>query len=150
MMSFLLPALAVLVTGGIALRLWYRRWRQAKIESNRRVEAPNSHYSSTGVQNQVDRERWGGIQMNVLHPLNQEEVMRLLEVVDEDGVKSLSRRDRLFLDNMTLPRMGVCPASRMAGRCRPWHREPLPSASRSGDRAVAGAAGHVIRPGGAD
>lgn len=107
MISFLLPALAVLVTGGIALRLWYRRWRQAKIESNRRVEAPNSHYSSTGVLNQVDRERWGGIQMNVLHPLNQEEVMRLLQVVDEDGVKSLSRRDRLFLDNMTLPRMGV-------------------------------------------
>ena len=107
MMSFLLPALAALVVGGIALRIWYRRWRRAKIVANRRVEAPNSHYSSTGVQNQVDRERWGGIQMNVLHPLNQEEVMRLLELVDEDGVKSLSPRDRLFLDNMTLPRMGV-------------------------------------------
>ena len=107
MMSFLLPALAVVVTGGIALRLWYRRWRKAKIAANRRVEAPNSHYSSLGVQNQVDRERWGGIKMQALHPLNQEEVVRLLRVVDEDGVKSLSPRDRLFLDNMTLPRMGV-------------------------------------------
>ena len=107
MMSFLLPALAVLVTGGVALRIWYRNWRRAQIAAKRRVEAPNSHYSSVGVQNQVDRERWGGIKLNGLHPLNQEEVMRLLQVVDEDGVKSLSRRDRLFLDNMTLPRMGV-------------------------------------------
>ena len=100
-------ALAVLVTGGVALRLWYRRWRARKIAENRRVEAPNSHYSSTGVQNQIDRERWGGINLPSLHPLNREEVLRLLEVVDEDGIKSLSPRDRLFLDNMTLPRMGV-------------------------------------------
>ena len=107
MMSFLLPALALLVTGGIGLRIWYLRWRRAKIAANRRVEAPNSHYSSAGVQNQLDRERWGGIKLHGLHPLNQEEVARLLRVVDEDGVKSLSPRDRLFLDNMTLPRMGV-------------------------------------------
>ncbi len=107
MMSFLLPALAVVVTGGVALRIWYRIWRKRKIAANRRVEAPNSHYSSVGVQNQVDRERWGGIRLGGLHPLNQEEVVRLLAVVDEEGVKSLSPRDRLFLDNMTLPRMGV-------------------------------------------
>ena len=29
------------------------------------------------------------------------------KVVDADGIKSLSPKDRLFLDNMTLPRMGV-------------------------------------------
>ncbi|KPJ84376.1 MAG: hypothetical protein AMS19_00975 [Gemmatimonas sp. SG8_23] len=107
MMSFLFPALAVLVTGGIAARVWYRRWRARKIAENRRVEAPNSHYSSAGVQSQVDRERWGGINLRTLHPLNREEVLRLLSMVDEDGVKALSARDRLFLDNMTLPRMGV-------------------------------------------
>jgi hypothetical protein len=107
MMSFLLPALAVVVTGGIALRVWYRRWRKRRIADRRRVEAPNSHYSSVGVQNQVDRERWGGIRLGALHPLNREEVLRLLEMVDDEGVKILSPRDRLFLDNMTLPRMGV-------------------------------------------
>jgi hypothetical protein len=107
MMSFLLPALAVVVTGGIALRIWYRRWKKRQIAARRRIEAPNSHYSSVGVQNQVDRERWGGIRLGALHPLNREEVLRLLEVVDDEGVKSLSPRDRLFLDNMTLPRMGV-------------------------------------------
>jgi len=106
-MTFLLPTLVVLSVGGVALRVWYRRWRRRKTAEQRRVEAPNSHYSSAGVRNQEDRERWGGIPLSQLHPLNRDEVARLLHVVDEDGVKSLSRRDRLFLDNMTLPRMGV-------------------------------------------
>ena len=47
----------------------------------------------------------GDIRLPTLHPLNQEEVVRLLETVDADGVKSLSGRDRLFLDNMTIARM---------------------------------------------
>ena len=106
-MTILLPALLVTMMGGLAFRVWYRNWRKRQVAARRRVEAPNSHYSSTGVQNQVDRERWGGISMPKLHPLNQDEVVRLLEMVDADGVKSLSGRDRLFHDNMTLPRMGV-------------------------------------------
>ena len=106
-MTILLPALLVTMMGGLAFRVWYRNRRQRQIAARRRIEAPNSHYSSTGVQNQVDRERWGGISMPKLHPLNQDEVVRLLELVDADGVKSLSGRDRLFLDNMTLPRLAV-------------------------------------------
>jgi hypothetical protein len=107
MMTYLLPALVAVVVGGIGFRFWYREWRRRKIAERRRVEAPNSHYSSTGVRNQEDRERWGDINLGRLHPLNRDEVERLLDVVDADGVKSLSPRDRLFLDNMTLPRMGV-------------------------------------------
>lgn len=106
MMSYLLPALVLTTMGGFAFRLWYRRWRRRKIEENRRVEAPNSHYSSQGVRNQLDRERWSDINLRALHPLNRDEVERLLDVVDEEGIKALSGRDRLFLDNMTLPRMG--------------------------------------------
>lgn len=107
MMNILFPAVVVMMMGGVALRLWYRRWRRLRIVANRRVEAPNSHYSSSGVRNQEDRERWGGITLPRLHPLNQEEVVRLLGLVDIDGVKSLSGRERLFLDNMTIPRLGV-------------------------------------------
>lgn len=70
------------------------------------MEAPNSHYSSAGVRNLEDRERWGNINRVVLHPLNQEEVERLLVVLDVDGIRALSGRDRLFLENMTVPRMG--------------------------------------------
>ncbi|MDX1492602.1 MAG: hypothetical protein R3253_00905 [Longimicrobiales bacterium] len=107
MMEILLPAAGMAVVGGLALRVWYRRWKQRRIEANRKVEAPNSHYSSQGVRHQEDRERWRSINVGKLHPLNRDEVLRLLEVVDEDGVSSLSPKDRLFLDNMTLPRMGV-------------------------------------------
>lgn len=106
-MTILLPTAVAALVGGIALRIWYKRWKQRRIEANRRVEAPNSHYSSEGVRHQEDRERWRGIKLGQLHPLNRDEVLRLLEVVDEDGVSSLSAKDRLFLDNMTLPRMGV-------------------------------------------
>lgn len=106
-MSYILSALIASLTGGVTLRWWYRRRRQRRIEARRRVEAPNSHYSSALVREQLDRERWGGIVLGTLHPLNREEVLRLLDRVDEDGVRSLSPRDRLFLDNMTLPRMGV-------------------------------------------
>ncbi len=106
-MNILLPAVAITLVGSVGLRLWYVRWKQRRVAERRRVEAPNSHYSSAGVRQQEDRERWGDIELGTLHPLNADEVMRLLHVVDADGVKSLSRKDRLFLDNMTLPRMGV-------------------------------------------
>jgi hypothetical protein len=56
------------------------------------------------VRQQEDRERWGHIDLTRLHPLNQDEVTRLLEVIDADGVGVLSPRERLFLDNMALPR----------------------------------------------
>ncbi|MCZ6825502.1 MAG: hypothetical protein O7E50_07430 [Gemmatimonadetes bacterium] len=105
MLTYVLPAIAVMTIGGMALRMWYRSWRRRRIAARRRVEAPNSHYSSKGVRNQEDRERWGDIRLPTLHPLNQEEVVRLLETVDVEGVNALSGKDRLFLDNMTIARM---------------------------------------------
>ena len=97
----------VVMAGGVGFRFWYRNRRQRRLAAKRRVEAPNSHYSSLGVREQEDRQRWGHIDLPKLHPLNQEEVRRLLELVNEDGVKALSGKDRLFLDNMTLPRLAT-------------------------------------------
>lgn len=91
---------------GVATRVWYRAWRRRRVEERRRIEAPNSHYSSQGVRNQEDRERWGRINLGGLHPLNRDEVQRLLDVVDREGIKAITASDRLFLDNMTIPRMG--------------------------------------------
>lgn len=105
-MTTWIPALLFAVTGGIGLRIWYRKWQRDRIAAKRRVELPNSHYASQGVRNQLDRERWGDIELRRLHPLNQEEVARLLQVVDAEGIKAISPKDRLFLDNMTLPRFG--------------------------------------------
>lgn len=91
---------------GVVFRLWYRLWRRRRVAARRVVEKPNSHYSSLGVRNQEDRDRWGRINVRVLHPLNRDEVQRLLDVVDRSGIKALSSKERLFLDNMTIPRMG--------------------------------------------
>lgn len=44
--------------------------------------------------------------MGDLHPLNRDEVQRLLDLVDRHGIKAITAKDRLFLDNMTIPRMG--------------------------------------------
>ena len=99
-----MPLVSGVIVGvtGVALLLANRRKRLAV--TARRVEAPNSHYSSRGVRDREDRERWGRIDLSGLHPLNGDEVRRLLGVVDVDGVGALSSKDRVFLDNMTRPR----------------------------------------------
>lgn len=79
-MNFLFPIFVVLALVGVALRVWYRRRR--RIAANSRVGVPKSHYSTTGVKDQVDGERCGASDAPRFHPLNQEEVARLLEVVD--------------------------------------------------------------------
>jgi hypothetical protein len=104
MMEFVFPALVFLIAGGVGLRVWLRQLRERRVAARRRVEAPNSHYSSVGVRQQEDRERWGHIEVQRLHPINRDEVDRLLAIVDADGVSILSSKERLFLDNMALPR----------------------------------------------
>jgi hypothetical protein len=116
-MEMWIPAVAALIATGVAVRLWYMGWRRRRIASRRRVEAPNSQYSSQGVRNREDRERWGGIELANLHPLNREEVQRLLEVVDAQGVAALSPKDRTFLDNMTRPK-------RSDRKRRAWAQSP--------------------------
>jgi hypothetical protein len=82
-------------------RFWYRRCRARRIAERRIIEKPNSFYSSALVKNQVDRVRWGKLDLGKLHPLNREEVERLLAIADVQGLDSLSPKDRLFLENMT-------------------------------------------------
>ncbi len=108
-MELWLPAAAAAIATGFAIRVWYKGWRRRRIASRRRVEAPNSEYSSPGVREHEDRERWRSIELGGLHPLNQEEVRRLWGVVDAEGVRALSPQDRLFLDNMASrgPRGGI-------------------------------------------
>jgi hypothetical protein len=105
-MELVFPALVLLIAGSVGLRVWLRRQREQRLAVRRRIEAPNSHYSSLAVRQQEDRERWGAIDVDGLHPLNREEVARLLHVIEADGVGVLSSAERLFLDNMALPRTG--------------------------------------------
>ncbi len=103
--TWLIPLIAGICVG-VGLRMWYRSWRRSRIASGRVVERPNSHYSSEGVRNLEARDRWGRINLRRLHPLNREEVQRLLDVVDQEGTSALSGKERIFLDNMTLHRLG--------------------------------------------
>lgn len=91
---------------GLVLRMWHHAWQRRRKAARRRVELPNSAYSAPGVRHQEDRERWGRIEVHRLHPLNRDEVQRLLDMVDREGIHALSSKERHFLDNMTIPRMG--------------------------------------------
>ena len=100
-MAFWLTIVALSILSGIVARIGYVRWKRARIAARRVVEKPNSHYSSAIVKNQVDRERWGQVNLDLIHPVNREEVERLLAVADVQGPDALSNRERLFLENMT-------------------------------------------------
>jgi hypothetical protein len=102
-MDWVVPLVTGLLVGMTGVVLW-TAGRRRRLSASRRVEAPNSHYSSRGVRDREDRERWGRIDLKRLHPLNRDEVSRLLTVVDMDGIAALSRKDRVFLDNMTRSR----------------------------------------------
>ncbi|MFC1575682.1 hypothetical protein ACFL5A_03425 [Gemmatimonadota bacterium] len=105
-MGIWIGILALVVAATLGLRVWYVHWRQRRIVAKRRVEMPNSHYSSALVRHQVDRQRWGGLKLEHIHPVNREEVERLLNLVDALGVDALSHRERVFLDHLTTLRFG--------------------------------------------
>jgi hypothetical protein len=100
----LLPLIAGVITGSLGFAAWYATKRRRRAEATRRVEAPNSHYSSRGVRERDDKERWQRIDLGHLHPINRDEVRRLLAVVDVSGAGALSPKERTFLENMTRPR----------------------------------------------
>ena len=106
-MELVLPTLLLVIAGGVGMRLWLRSWQERRIAARRRIEAPGSAYSSLDVRYLEDRARWERIGVASLHPLNREEVVRLLEMVDSEGVGVLSASERLFLDNMALPRTSM-------------------------------------------
>ena len=87
--------------GGLVVGYVYLKWRDWRREAPRRefrkrVEAT----SSEGIPQMAARRRWEAIRLDELHELNRSEVESLLTRIDEEGVKSLSREERAFLDRM--------------------------------------------------
>jgi hypothetical protein len=84
---------------GVGLRA---RWaaRRRALTRPRRVEEPNSHYSAPEVRRLTALERWRGIPLAGLHPVNQDEVRRLLDRVRLEGPDALAPREQRFLDNL--------------------------------------------------
>jgi len=98
--------LAAAITVGVGLRI--REWvrRRQRPAPPRRVEEPNSFYSAPGVRRLMAQERWGQIPIDRLHPINREEVERLLRLVDAAGFDALSPKERVFLDTLGARRTG--------------------------------------------
>lgn len=91
----------LLVVNSVALIVvWvlYRRARRAN--RTRRVEAPNSEYTSPYVLDLEARDRWESMELELLHPLNREEVQRILGRLRATNVRALTETERGFLDRM--------------------------------------------------
>jgi hypothetical protein len=95
-----ISALVFVTSLGLGLRIRQLVRRRRVVTQRRRVEQPNSYYQAPGVRRLVDLERWGRIELDQLHPLNRDEVRRLLRLARGAGSEILAPNERQFLDNM--------------------------------------------------
>ena len=95
---FLLVLLAAETAALVALFVLYRKAKKAgKV---RRVEGPNSQFKSPYVMDLEAKERWESMDLDHLHEVNREEVVKILGKVRALGVRGLSANERAFLDRM--------------------------------------------------
>lgn len=107
----LLVLLAAETAALVALAVLYRKAKKAgKV---RRVEGPNSQFKSPYVMDLESKERWETMDLDHLHEVNREEVVKILGKVRALGVRGLSANERAFLDRM------ADAAGRSRGRGRP-------------------------------
>lgn len=85
-----------LLVGAAYLKLLTFNQEKGKREFQRKVD----HMPSAGMADREVIGRWKGIDLASLHEINRGELVKLLARVDADGVRSLSREDRRFLDRM--------------------------------------------------
>ncbi|MFO7260487.1 MAG: hypothetical protein DIU52_004995 [bacterium] len=103
------------VVAGAALGVAIARGVRARRQGRRRVvEMPNSFYASQLARAAEARQRWQSIDLDKLHEINREEVVRLLAKVEALGVDALRPDERIFLDNM----------ARIAGKAPPAPEPP--------------------------
>lgn len=97
----MLTILALFATAVVclALQLWMLRFHRRRLTPRRRVELPNSHYVPVAVARRAILERWAQLRDDPsIHPLNREEVSRLLAIAEASGPEALPPRARQFLD----------------------------------------------------
>ena len=96
------PFLVMGALAGFAATLGALRVARARRKKKRRtVELPNSHYTSQQAKDVESRHRWHNIDLDRVHDVNREEVIRLLAKVDALSAEALRPRERAFLDSMT-------------------------------------------------
>jgi hypothetical protein len=98
-MTTLLLVLLALETVALAVTIvLYRRLKKAN--KTRRVEAPNSSYKSKYVMDLEAQDRWERLDLDRLHEVNREEMVKILAKVREGSIRALSQSERDFLDRM--------------------------------------------------
>jgi hypothetical protein len=98
-MAVWMVGMVAALAASVVIRVAYRRWRRRRIAARRIVEKPNSAYDPPPAPPNR-RLRWESIQLDRLHPINREEVERLLAVADAAGPEALGPRDCIFLDSL--------------------------------------------------
>jgi membrane associated rhomboid family serine protease len=87
--------------GGFVFGYLYLRWRKRKhFQQWKPMTTPKAE-AEKAVRKVGEREakkRWAAIDLNDLHELNRDEVERLLEKVEKEGVGSLTPEERAVLD----------------------------------------------------
>ena len=96
--ALLLALLAVETAALVALAVLYRKAKKAA--KVRKVEGPNSQFKSPYVLDLEAQHRWESVELENLHEVNREEVVKLLEKVRSEGVRGLTQTEREFLDRM--------------------------------------------------
>jgi hypothetical protein len=96
------PFLVVGALAAFSMAVGALRLARARQKRKRRViEMPNSHYTSPQAKFVEARHRWHNIQLDQVHEVNRDEVVRLLAKVDALSADALRPRERAFLDSMT-------------------------------------------------
>lgn len=87
--------------GGFAGGWAYLRWRRRRREQGPIGPAAAAALERISGQMRQDIERWRQIPLETLHPINREEVERVLQKLDATGIGSLTPDERAFLDRMS-------------------------------------------------
>lgn len=87
--------------GGWAFLAWHKRrvksWHKGPTQGH---SAASATIQRLAAQVRHDSERWKTIPLDQLHPINREEVERVLRKLELHGVSSLTQDERAFLDRM--------------------------------------------------
>ena len=95
------PFILMGALAGFAATIGALRVARARRKKKRRtVELPNSHYTSQVAKDVESRHRWHTIQLEQVHEVNRDEVVRLLAKVDALSADALRPRERAFLDSL--------------------------------------------------
>jgi hypothetical protein len=116
MTTLLLVLLGVETAALVAVIILYRKARKAA--KTRTVEAPNSAYKSRYVEDLEAQERWENMDLDRLHEVNREEVVKLLEKVRSTSTRTLTTSERAFMDRMAEAHDRVVPPENRTTRKR--------------------------------